>query len=73
MANFEGGRIASHIPFWTTITSDFKILNVVQFGIKLEFDHQLKEQTRIPRQYKFSDTEHEAISNEIQSLLHKSN
>ena len=68
--NFQAGRIAHFSNKWSEITSDKFILNLVKNGIFIEFDN-FQAQSEIPRQYNFNVTEHQAILNEIQSLLNK--
>ena len=68
--SFEAGRLKYHAKAWENITSDKSILNTVEFGIKIEFD-DFPYQTDIPRQYKFSKLEHQAITEEIKTLLQK--
>ena len=52
------------------ITSDKFILNLVRNGIFIEFK-DFKSQSEVPKQYNFSQLEHQAILNEISSLLKK--
>ena len=68
--NFKAGRIAHFSHAWSEITSDKFILGLVKEGIFIEFDNFIS-QNEIPRQYNFSETEHNAILAEIDSLLNK--
>ena len=67
---FKAGRIAQCFKAWTKITSDKFILNLVRNGIFIEFK-DFCPQVEVPRQYNFNDVEHQAILDEIQTLLNK--
>ena len=68
--NFKAGRIDCFYRAWTDITSDKFILNLIRNGIFIEFK-DFTPQVEVPRQYNFNDIEHQAILNEIKSLLNK--
>ena len=66
--HFIGGHISSRLHEWERITSDQFILDMVT-GAKIQFTQEpVQYSFHIPR---FSLTESELISTEIQSLLHK--
>ena len=60
--------IAQYVHEWRKITSDSKVINMVQ-GIRLEFEDILPVQTSVPRPIKFSDKDSELIDLEIASFL----
>ena len=60
--------IAQYVHEWRKITSDPKVINMVQ-GIRLEFEDILPVQTSVPRPIKFSDKDSELIDLEIASFL----
>ena len=68
---FTAGRIVSHARFWRNLTSDYYVLKTVSEGKSIEFDDNAPIQQCTPRQYKFSELEHDIIVNEIQSLMNK--
>ena len=60
--------IAQYVNEWKKITSDPKVITMVQ-GIRLEIVDTLPVQTSIPRPIKFSDKDSELIDLEIASFL----
>ena len=68
---YRGGNIKNHFDFWQKITADKFILDIVRYGLKLEFKHVIPEQkSHSPLQ--FNSKKEEAIEIEIQKLLDKS-
>ena len=61
--------IAQYVHEWRKITSDQKVINMVQ-GIRLEFEDILPVQTSIPRPIKFSDKDSELIDGRSYKTIH---
>ena len=70
VSNFKAGRLQTYASAWPEITRDYSILKTIKYGIEIELE-DLPDQLYTPRQYNFSNCEHEAIVCEIQSLLNK--
>lgn len=69
--NFKGGRLSNFTPYWKTLTSDKMILNIVQDGLKIEFE-RLPVQDQIPKPYKFKAEKMQKIDEKMQQYLQKS-
>ena len=67
--NFRAGRLADHLDFWKSLTSDRNILNTVK-GLSLEL-FKYPYQKFVPHEYKFTDVEKAALSIEIDKMLEK--
>ena len=62
-----GGRLRHFLPFWKTICTDRKILDLIK-GVKFEFETK-PVQSKFPRQIKMSKIEEEAMDSKIEELL----
>lgn len=67
---FKAGRIHSFIEKWKLITTDARILDIVQ-GCQIEFNRGPPFQIKEPKPLKISVKEREFIQNEINRLLDK--
>ena len=65
---FRGGNIANHINEWEEITSNKTILNWIRNGIEIPFSSIPLNQTKIKNYKKFSQTEKQFISEELNKL-----
>ena len=61
------GRLRKYINFWRTITSDRKVLQLIQ-GVKFEFE-SIPHQTKLPREIKMSLQEEQAMDEKVNELL----
>ena len=62
-----GGRLKYFLPFWKTICTDRRILNLIR-GVKFEFDTP-PHQDKLPRQIKMNKEEEKAMDDKIAELL----
>ena len=69
VAKFVGGAIGNQIKEWKNITSDKYIINIIMYGLKLNF--MSPPPGRAPFEYQRSQSEREIISGEIRNLLKK--
>ena len=70
MQNYIGGSIKKSYNHWKFITSDKFILDIIQYGLKLEFSDEKPIKHSIHTS-KFNKIEEAAIEAEIDKLLHK--
>ena len=67
---FKGGRLSHYTPFWKEITRDKMILNIIEEGLKIEFENY-PVQFAVPKVYKFDNDKFHKIDQEIQKYLAK--
>ena len=65
--NEIGGRLRHFLPFWKTITTDYKILNMIK-GIKFDFTRKFT-QKKIPKQIVLSPAGTQFMECKIAELL----
>ena len=70
VTSFQAGRLQKHSKFWSNMTSDHRMIDIISNGIFIEFD-EIPLQSVNPRQYNFNSVENEAILVEIDKLLTK--
>ena len=68
--NFKGGRLSNFTPYWKTLTSDKMILNIVQDGLKIEFE-RIPVQDQIPKPFRFKAEKMQKIDEKMQQYLQK--
>ena len=68
--NFIGGKISSFTPQWEIITSDRYILDIIQFGYKIEFSSMPCIDCN-RKEIKFSGKEHNVINELLKKLTIK--
>ena len=68
MEQYKGGNIKNYLYNWENITSDPYILQIIKYGLKLEFESMPLKQRH---QIHLSFSEMNIIDTEIENLLKK--
>ena len=69
--DFRGGNIKHFFSNWEKITKDKFILDIIKFGLQLEFENGIIPKQKNYPKIKFGVEENNIISNEIEKLLKK--
>jgi len=71
VSNYRGGNIKNYFEEWEKISSDKFILDIIKFGLKLEFKNNIIPNQKAFSCLQFNAKEEVAISSELQKLLKK--